>query len=140
MTRAFTALAFTPSVRAVQLRNGSREQNERGAARDPDRASLSDEMQQRIVRANSVIVGTASRDGWPHVQHRGGPPGLFGAGYIAYTTFIVAYLRSRLGFDAAEITLFWGCVGVAATVAGLAWVRCWRDWREDEAWPRRTLS
>jgi predicted MFS family arabinose efflux permease len=46
---------------------------------------------------------------------------LFGAGYIAYTTFIVAYLRIRLGFDAAEITLFWGCVGVAATVAGLAW-------------------
>jgi predicted MFS family arabinose efflux permease len=46
---------------------------------------------------------------------------LFGAGYIAYTTFIVAYLRIRLGFDAAEITLFWGCVGLAATVAGLAW-------------------
>jgi uncharacterized protein len=75
MTRAFTTLAFTPSVRAIQLRNGSREHNERAAAREPDRASLSDEMQQRIARANSVIVGTASRDGWPHVQHRGGPPG-----------------------------------------------------------------
>jgi predicted MFS family arabinose efflux permease len=46
---------------------------------------------------------------------------LFGAGYIAYTTFIVAYLRNRLGFGAADVTLFWGCVGVAATVAGLAW-------------------
>jgi uncharacterized protein len=75
MTRAFTTLAFTPSVRAVQLRNGSREQNERVAAREPDRSSLSDEMQQRIARASSVIIGTASRDGWPHVQHRGGPPG-----------------------------------------------------------------
>jgi uncharacterized protein len=75
MARAFTALAFTPSVRAAQLRLGSREQNERVAAREPDRASLSEEMQQRIARANSVIVGTASRDGWPHVQHRGGPPG-----------------------------------------------------------------
>jgi uncharacterized protein len=75
MTRAFTPLAFTPSVRAAQIRNGSREHNERAAAREPDRASLSDAMQQRIARANSVIVGTASRDGWPHVQHRGGPPG-----------------------------------------------------------------
>ena len=75
MTRAFTSLAFTPSVRAVQARYGVREHNERAAAREPDRASLSDEMQQRIGHANSVIVGTASRDGWPHVQHRGGPPG-----------------------------------------------------------------
>jgi hypothetical protein len=75
MTRAFTALAFTSSVRAAQLRHGSREHNERVAAREPDRASLSEEMQQRIARADSVIVGTASRDGWPHVQHRGGPPG-----------------------------------------------------------------
>jgi predicted MFS family arabinose efflux permease len=46
---------------------------------------------------------------------------LFGAGYIAYTTFIVAYLRSRLGFDAGEVTLFWGCAGVAATGAGFVW-------------------
>jgi uncharacterized protein len=75
MTRAFTALAFTPSVRAVQSRLGSREQNKRLAAREPDRCSLSEEMQQRIAGANSVIVGTASRDGWPHLQHRGGPPG-----------------------------------------------------------------
>src|SRR5437660_6124734 len=75
MTRAFTTLAFTPSVRAVQLRNGAREHNERAAAREPDRAFLSPEMQERIARANSVLIGTASTAGWPHVQHRGGPPG-----------------------------------------------------------------
>ncbi len=46
---------------------------------------------------------------------------LFGAGYIAYTTFIVAYLRSQLGFAAGDVTLFWCCAGVAATGAGLAW-------------------
>ena len=46
---------------------------------------------------------------------------LFGAGYIAYTTFIVAYLRNQLGFGAGEVSLFWGCVGLAATGAGLAW-------------------
>ena len=46
---------------------------------------------------------------------------LFGLGYIAYTTFIVAYLRTRLSFSYDEITLFWGCAGLAATGAGLAW-------------------
>lgn len=46
---------------------------------------------------------------------------MFGAGYIAYTTFIVAYLRTRLGFAAADITMFWACAGVAATGAGLLW-------------------
>lgn len=46
---------------------------------------------------------------------------LFGAGYIAYTTFIVAYLHNRLGFGASDVTLFWACAGLAATAAGLAW-------------------
>ena len=46
---------------------------------------------------------------------------LFGAGYIAYTTFIVAYLRNQLGFEAADVTLFWGCAGLAATGAGFVW-------------------
>jgi predicted pyridoxine 5'-phosphate oxidase superfamily flavin-nucleotide-binding protein len=75
MTRAFTTLAFSPSVRAAQARYGSRERMEQLAAREPDRAALSEEMQQRLQRANSVIVGTASLEGWPHLQHRGGPPG-----------------------------------------------------------------
>jgi predicted MFS family arabinose efflux permease len=46
---------------------------------------------------------------------------LFGLGYIAYTTFIVAYLRTRLAFSDREITLFWTCAGLAASCAGLAW-------------------
>jgi uncharacterized protein len=75
MTRAFTTLAFTPSVRSAQLRYGSRERMEELAAREPDRASLPETLQQRLRRANSVIIGTASLEGWPHVQHRGGPRG-----------------------------------------------------------------
>jgi predicted MFS family arabinose efflux permease len=46
---------------------------------------------------------------------------LFGAGYIAYTTFIVAYLRNQLNFGVADVTLFWACVGVVSAAAGLAW-------------------
>ena len=75
MTRAFTRLAYSPSVRAAQQRNGSRDQSERIAERPPERNELSEEMQARIANANSVLIGTASLDGWPHVQHRGGPRG-----------------------------------------------------------------
>jgi predicted pyridoxine 5'-phosphate oxidase superfamily flavin-nucleotide-binding protein len=75
MTRAFTRLAYTDSVRAVQQRNGARDHSERMAQRPPDRDSLPEEMQARIANANSMIVGTASLEGWPHLQHRGGPRG-----------------------------------------------------------------
>jgi uncharacterized protein len=75
MTRAFTRLAYTDSVREAQRRNGSREHSERMAQRPPERDALSEEMQARIAAANSVLIGTASLDGWPHVQHRGGPRG-----------------------------------------------------------------
>ncbi len=47
--------------------------------------------------------------------------GLFGAGYIAYATFIVAYLRTNEGFDSGSITAFWSILGLAAVVAAFAW-------------------
>jgi uncharacterized protein len=75
MTRAFTRLAYTASVRAAQERNGSRAQSERMAERPPERDSLPEELQARVAHAKSVIIGTANRQGWPHLQHRGGPRG-----------------------------------------------------------------
>ena len=75
MTRAFTRLAYTPSVRAAQQRNDARDHAERMAQRPPERDSLPEDMQVRIANANSVLIGTASLDGWPHIQHRGGPRG-----------------------------------------------------------------
>jgi predicted pyridoxine 5'-phosphate oxidase superfamily flavin-nucleotide-binding protein len=75
MTRAFTRLAYTASVRAEQQRLGSREHSERMAARPPERVDLPPELQDRVRRARSIIIGTASLEGWPHLQHRGGPAG-----------------------------------------------------------------
>ncbi|MDH6129544.1 YbfB/YjiJ family MFS transporter [Kitasatospora sp. GP82] len=46
--------------------------------------------------------------------------GLFGAGYIAYMTFIVAHLRGH-GAGNGLITTFWIALGSAAVVAGFAW-------------------
>lgn len=75
MPRAFTQLAFSPAVKAAQTHYGSRELGERTENREPARNRLNDDLAAYIGAANSFFIGTASRDGWPHVQHRGGPPG-----------------------------------------------------------------
>jgi predicted MFS family arabinose efflux permease len=46
---------------------------------------------------------------------------LFGAGYIGYATFIIAYLRSSEGFDSGSVIAFWTILGSAAVVAAFAW-------------------
>ena len=46
---------------------------------------------------------------------------LFGAGYIAYATFIIAYLRQSRGFDRGSVTAFWAVLGSAAIIAAFAW-------------------
>ncbi len=46
---------------------------------------------------------------------------LFGAGYIAYATFIIAYLRGSEGFTPVEISLFWALLGVAAMAGAFVW-------------------
>jgi predicted MFS family arabinose efflux permease len=49
--------------------------------------------------------------------------GLFGAGYIAYATFIVAYLRGAEGFSGAGITCFWSVFGLSSVAAAFLWGR-----------------
>ncbi len=46
--------------------------------------------------------------------------GLFGAGYIAYATFIVAFLREH-GAGTVEVAAFWVVLGVASLASILAW-------------------
>ncbi len=46
---------------------------------------------------------------------------LYGLGYIAYATYIIAYLRNSLGFDTIEISLFWALVGIATIAGAFAW-------------------
>jgi predicted MFS family arabinose efflux permease len=46
--------------------------------------------------------------------------GLFGVGYIAYMTFIVAFLAGH-GARPGEISSFWVVLGVAAIAGGFAW-------------------
>ncbi|SOB87128.1 Predicted arabinose efflux permease, MFS family [Sphingomonas guangdongensis] len=47
--------------------------------------------------------------------------GLYGAGYIAYATFIVAFLRDTEGFNAVAITTFWSVLGLSSVFGAFAW-------------------
>jgi len=75
MVRAFTQLAFSPAVKAAQARHGVREHAARIEQREPANSRLNDDLMAFVAAADSFFIGTASRDGWPHVQHRGGPAG-----------------------------------------------------------------
>jgi predicted MFS family arabinose efflux permease len=46
---------------------------------------------------------------------------LFGAGYIAYATFIIAQLRTNSRFSSGEVAFFWAFLGCAAIGGAFAW-------------------
>jgi predicted pyridoxine 5'-phosphate oxidase superfamily flavin-nucleotide-binding protein len=66
---------FSASVRAEQARRGSRKAYERRAAAGRFHGELAPEVISFIGERNSAYFATASADGQPYVQHRGGPPG-----------------------------------------------------------------
>jgi len=75
MKRRVSDIAFTPSVKAVQERLGSRKSyasmEERGGWNDevtPDLAAF-------IAERDSLYLATATAGGRPYIQHRGGPKG-----------------------------------------------------------------
>lgn len=66
---------FSPAVKAVQAARGSRESYARMAARGAFRTEINDDLTERLAAADSFYLATASADGQPYIQHRGGPPG-----------------------------------------------------------------
>ena len=75
MTARFLDLTFTPAVRAAQQTHGSRDAYARrtGGADAPDR--LSEREAGFIAGRDSFYLASVNENGWPYVQHRGGPPG-----------------------------------------------------------------
>jgi predicted pyridoxine 5'-phosphate oxidase superfamily flavin-nucleotide-binding protein len=68
-------VAFTPSVKAVQTRKGSREAYGRMEAKGGFNTRITPELEQFIGAQTSVFLATANTEGQPYVQHRGGPTG-----------------------------------------------------------------
>jgi predicted pyridoxine 5'-phosphate oxidase superfamily flavin-nucleotide-binding protein len=67
-------VAFTPAVKTIQARKGSREAYAR-AEEKGWRTEIDDNLAAFLAEANSFYLATASRDGQPYIQHRGGPKG-----------------------------------------------------------------
>jgi len=68
-------VAFTPAVKAIQTRKGSRKGYAGMEARGSWETRITPDLAEFIGRQSSVFLGTASADGQPYIQHRGGPPG-----------------------------------------------------------------
>ena len=73
MTHPYFDIAFTPAVRALQEKAGSRAAYARATARGNE--SLRADEQAFIAERDSFYLASVSQTGWPYVQHRGGPAG-----------------------------------------------------------------
>jgi predicted pyridoxine 5'-phosphate oxidase superfamily flavin-nucleotide-binding protein len=77
---------FSPAVKAEQTRLGSRARFE---GRD-FKSEITDDLRQFLASVDTFFLATASADGRPYVQHRGGPPGFLkpiGTHMLAFADF-----------------------------------------------------
>jgi len=70
-----TDIAFSPAVKSVQERRGSRAAYARVEQKGGWATTLDPSLAGFIAEMRSFYLATASKDGQPYVQHRGGPPG-----------------------------------------------------------------
>lgn len=78
MTHAATPpsdIAFTPTVKALQARKGSRGSYARMEALGGWDDVITPDLKAELEAQVSVMLATANAQGQPYVQHRGGPPG-----------------------------------------------------------------
>jgi len=68
-------VAFTPVVKAIQARKGSREAYAHVEKNGGWRTEIDDNLAGFLANANSFYMATATKDGQPYIQHRGGPKG-----------------------------------------------------------------
>jgi len=72
---SFGKLAFTPLVKELQERYGSRKQYERMEGSGASQDRLTDFEKEFLAGRDTFYLATTSSTGWPYVQHRGGPKG-----------------------------------------------------------------
>jgi predicted pyridoxine 5'-phosphate oxidase superfamily flavin-nucleotide-binding protein len=72
---SFGSLAFTPLVKKLQERYGSRRQYERMEKFGDPQDSLTAFEVEFLAQRDSFYMATTGATGWPYVQHRGGPKG-----------------------------------------------------------------
>jgi uncharacterized protein len=68
-------VAFSPAVKAIQTRKGSREAYAHVEHNSGWRTEIDDNLAGFLGETTSFYLSTASADGQPYIQHRGGPKG-----------------------------------------------------------------
>jgi predicted pyridoxine 5'-phosphate oxidase superfamily flavin-nucleotide-binding protein len=68
-------VAFTPAVKAIQARKGSRDTYAQVEQRGGWRSEIDEDLTAFLAAQDSLFLATASADGQPYIQHRGGPKG-----------------------------------------------------------------
>ncbi len=68
-------IAFTPTVKAIQTRKGSRHGYSRMEQGGSWESSITAELKDFISNQTSFYMATTNADGQPYIQHRGGPVG-----------------------------------------------------------------
>jgi uncharacterized protein len=97
-------VAFTDAVKRVQEERGSRkiyaraEQNGGGF-----RTEVDDRLEAFLTEIDTAFLSTASKDGQPYVQHRGGPKGFIKV-IDEHTLGIVDYQGNRQYVTAGNLT------------------------------------
>jgi uncharacterized protein len=74
-TRARADPVFSAAVKTVQARKGSREAYARMERSRGWRREITPDLKDFVESMTSVFLATASADGQPYIQHRGGPAG-----------------------------------------------------------------
>jgi predicted pyridoxine 5'-phosphate oxidase superfamily flavin-nucleotide-binding protein len=75
-TRCYSSdVAFTPTVKALQTRKGSRRAYGRLEERGAWNTRITPDLAEFIAAQTSIFLATANTEGQPYIQHRGGPPG-----------------------------------------------------------------
>lgn len=75
MSRAYSDIAFTPAVRDMQTRMGSRATYAPLDVTDDRRDTLTEREAEFIEARDGFYQATVGDTGWPYVQFRGGPAG-----------------------------------------------------------------
>lgn len=76
VAHAFSSdVAFTPAVKAIQARKGSRDAYARVEEHGGWRTEIDESLAAFIGEQTSFFLATATADGQPYIQHRGGPAG-----------------------------------------------------------------
>src|SRR5277367_1586653 len=74
MSHNFGSLIFTPAIKALQERHGSRRQYAR-MEQSGSKDRLGPDESEFLAESDSFYMATVGETGWPYVQHRGGTKG-----------------------------------------------------------------